>query len=574
MRRSRAQSDNPLAGQNARRASYLPETEPWQGTWQGTWQADQADDKPGWQAVPPSGGAEDAESQDWNAAFIPSPQGWYYTEPAQQPAGREYPAVLQDAAPEPVEGRGFPLASLIVILASLGILLGCAVYYFDAQHKQAAFAARVSQMKGQRLFQGIVIDGQDVSGMAPGQVLLKQAQSPQAGSPQVGIRLVIDQTAYQFDNSHIPFHSNLEEVLQQAWAIGRQGSLSLLGLSTTPFEYRYRDMLNTRNRPVGFRTQHTYSAATLRTLADGIAGQINSDPVNAIVSSFDFSTREFTVTQDVKGRSIDPDIIETALKKALDTGDFGATILLQSAPVFPRVTSVDLKNSFTMLASFQTKTTSDESRNKNIALAAQAISNRTLMPGETFSFNEATGQRTIQKGYQGAPAILGGVLIDDVGGGVCQVSSTLFCAAANAGMAIVERSPHAWPVSYLDKGMDATVNWPNLDFKFRNDGDTPVFIIASYAKRKLTIEFYGMLNAPGESIQLETSLVSSQAPPSEPILQFNPALPPNTRQELKQARTGYVVDTYRVYLRNGSEYRREKLFTSTYKMVQQVIEYN
>lgn len=83
-----------------------------------------------------------------------------------------------------------------------------------------------------------------------------------------------------------------------------------------------------------------------------------------------------------------------------------------------------------------------------------------------------------------------------------------------------------------------------------------------------------MINEPGETIQLETLLVSSQQPPSEPLMQQNPALLPNTQHELKQARTGYVVDTFRVYLRNGSEYRREKLFTSRYSMVQQVIEYN
>jgi vancomycin resistance protein YoaR len=141
-------------------------------------------------------------------------------------------------------------------------------------------------------------------------------------------------------------------------------------------------------------------------------------------------------------------------------------------------------------------------------------------------------------------------------------------------MTIIDRSPHAWPVSYLEKGFDAAVNWPNLDFKFRNDKNTPVFLIAYYSKRTLTIEIYGMLGAPGESIGLETQLISTTQPPSEPLMQPNPSLPPNTTKELKQARPGYVVDTYRIFLRNGSEYRREKLFSSKYNMVQQVIEYN
>ena len=86
-------------------------------------------------------------------------------------------------------------------------------------------------------------------------------------------------------------------------------------------------------------------------------------------------------------------------------------IKLQSTPVLPQVTSSDLRNRFTKLATFSTKTGSNEDRNNNIALAAQAITNRTLMPGETFSFNETTGQRTMEKGYRGAPAIYGGRLM-------------------------------------------------------------------------------------------------------------------------------------------------------------------
>ena len=138
------------------------------------------------------------------------------------------------------------------------------------------------------------------------------------------------------------------------------------------------------------------------------------------------------------------------------------------------------------------------------------------MPGETFSFNDRVGERTAQKGYQMAPAIAGGTTFDEIGGGVCQVSSTLFNAAAMSDMTIVNRSPHAWPSSYIDKGLDATVNWPNLDFSFRNNRETPVFIIAGYAKRKVTVEIYGMISGPGETVALDTTLISTTKPPGEP----------------------------------------------------------
>jgi len=141
-------------------------------------------------------------------------------------------------------------------------------------------------------------------------------------------------------------------------------------------------------------------------------------------------------------------------------------------------------------------------------------------------------------------------------------------------MTIISRSPHAWPSNYVDKGLDATVNWPSLDLVFRNDKSTPVFIVAGYAKRQVTVEIYGMRAGPGESIRLETELISEIPPPRESSFVQNPLLVPGTQQELKKARTGYTVDTFRVYLLNGVPYRRDKLFTSTYPMIQTVIEYN
>jgi len=157
---------------------------------------------------------------------------------------------------------------------------------------------------------------------------------------------------------------------------------------------------------------------------------------------------------------------------------------------------------------------------------------------------------------------------------VCQVSSTLFNAAAMADMTILARSPHTWPSNYVDKGRDATVNWPNLDFSFRNDGSAPLFIVAYYEKRQCTVELYGATMTGGESIDLDTRLLSTLEPPAEPLYERNPALESGTVQEKKKARTGYVVETYKVYKRNGREVRRELLCTSNYQMIQQVLEYN
>ena len=162
----------------------------------------------------------------------------------------------------------------------------------------------------------------------------------------------------------------------------------------------------------------------------------------------------------------------------------------------------------------------------------------------------------------------------EVGGGVCQTSSTLFNAVARANLEIVYRSPHAWPSSYVQKGMDATVNWPNLDFKFKNDTEWPIYIVANYSKQKCTVEIYGMLLPDGVSIDLESTVTKTIDPPSDTKYVQNTSLAAGTQQTTIKKRTGYVVETYQIWYQNGKEVDRKLLCTSTYKAYQETVEYN
>jgi vancomycin resistance protein YoaR len=212
----------------------------------------------------------------------------------------------------------------------------------------------------------------------------------------------------------------------------------------------------------------------VRALVDGIAAAINRDPVNASVATFDPNTKAFTFHSDENGIFIDADAIYEAVVTRLDNGYYYDNLYVEPAVLLADTTKAELMNSFGLISKFTTDTTSSANRNTNIRLSAEAITNRTILPGETFSFNQATGQRTEAKGYKPAAAIAGGETFDEIGGGVCQTSTTLFNAVVRANLKIVERDPHAWPSTYVPKGEDATVNWPNLDFRFRNDTDQPI----------------------------------------------------------------------------------------------------
>jgi vancomycin resistance protein YoaR len=132
----------------------------------------------------------------------------------------------------------------------------------------------------------------------------------------------------------------------------------------------------------------------------------------------------------------------------------------------------------------------NKDRTTNIKLATNAINNTVLFPGETFSFNKVVGKRTAGKGYLRAPVIIRGSLSEDIGGGICQVSSTLFNAVDNAGLQIIQRFSHSRKVTYIPPGRDATVSWYGPDFVFKNKYNQPILIQAKTLGDKLIIKLY------------------------------------------------------------------------------------
>jgi vancomycin resistance protein YoaR len=132
----------------------------------------------------------------------------------------------------------------------------------------------------------------------------------------------------------------------------------------------------------------------------------------------------------------------------------------------------------------------NKSRSHNIFLAAKAIDNHVIFPNETFSFNKVVGKRTLEKGYLRAPIIVKGELSEGVGGGICQVSSTLYNAADRAGLKIVERYSHSRNVPYVPSGRDATVSWYGPDFRFQNQYNQPILIRAKRIGGTMIVTLY------------------------------------------------------------------------------------
>lgn len=141
-------------------------------------------------------------------------------------------------------------------------------------------------------------------------------------------------------------------------------------------------------------------------------------------------------------------------------------------------------------------------RSNNLELAAKAINGTVLMPGETFSYNQTVGERTISAGYKAAAAYAGGKVIQDVGGGICQISSTLYNAVLLANLEITDRSNHCFETSYVPAGRDATVNWGTVDFQFKNNRKYPIKIETTAGGGIATIEDNGFDGCNSETYKI------------------------------------------------------------------------
>lgn len=461
--------------------------------------------------------------------------------------------------------KRFPWWTLPVIT-----LMACALFfaYVTASEQLSAyeeFERMRAEVSRDTFYDGISIDGVALGGMTMDEARAALADRQTVQADSFDLFLDAGEMTWRISSQEVPMSWNTEELLQRAWAIGRAGTL----------EERYAAIrkLKEPGLSVAYFSEFTYDRQAVRALTDEVAARLTVEPKNASVVAFNVTDRTFAFSDEQMGQRVDAEALYQTVVAMLDQGSYGATVPVSVQTVSPSVTRAQLEANYGLISTYTTKTTSNENRNTNIRLAAEAFNGLMIAPGEEISFNETTGERTREKGYLEAGAIENGRTVQEVGGGVCQVSSTLFNTLLRANFDIVTRRPHAWPSDYVPRGEDATVDWPRLDLVMRNTSEAPVFLAAWYEDRTVTVEAYGLSLGEGLSIDLwsETSYTKT---PTEIVETYNPDLPVGTREKVKDARTGYRVETYKLWLQNGVEISREYLYTSEYATIYEEYEYN
>ena len=296
------------------------------------------------------------------------------------------------------------------------------------------------------------------------------------------------------------------------------------------------------------------------------ASNINIDEIykNIYKSPTDayFTTNPYTFYPSSTGLEFDISIDDA--KKMLEEKQEQYTIPLKIT--YPNVSTNDIGfDAFPdQLSSFSTSfKSSNSNRSTNIRLCASKINGVVLMPGETFSFNSTVGKRTPEAGYKEAPAYLNGKTIMDYGGGICQVSSTLYNAVLYSNLEITERYNHGYQPSYVKSGLDATVSWGGPDFKFTNNRNYPIKIMTDTSNKILNIYIYGLKTENDYTVKLEARYLSTIY--YSTTYQKDSSLAPGETRTIQSGSNGCKTATYKyLYDKAGNLVSSECISRDTY----------
>jgi vancomycin resistance protein YoaR len=273
-----------------------------------------------------------------------------------------------------------------------------------------------------------------------------------------------------------------------------------------------------------------------------IAGELSLAPVDAR-----YDPDSDTVVTETTGHELDAMATLAAARQAMIQGLDEVDLVVK--PLQPAVRKVDLvRIRQEQLAVYRTPIlAADPGRVQNIKIAVRKMSGTVLQPGELFSFNGIVGPRDAEHGWAQAKELYQGEFVWGYGGGICQVSSTLYNTVLLAGLQVKERFHHDRPLAYVDPGRDATVAWNLLDFKFQNDTQGPMMVVGKVlpgSPQQIEVGLYGPKTLGARKIRVEDQVVQFFPPDLEEVL--DPALPVHVRKVVDEGHYGIEVKVFRV----------------------------
>ena len=328
---------------------------------------------------------------------------------------------------------------------------------------------------------------------------------------------------------------------------------------------QYMNQKDLEKTPVDIQVQTAADPDKIREFVDTHCDGVLTQPQDASIRR---ENGAFVITESVLGKVVDADATASALNTAFEgMKDAGDAISVKAVITEkqPAITSDDLKTISDVLGTCTTDfSSSGAARSTNLAVGAGKINGRVLMPGEVISGYECLQPFTLENGYKTAAAYENGQVVDSIGGGVCQIATTLYDAALQAEMEIVQRQNHSMIVTYVKPSMDAAIAGTYKDIKIKNNYSTPVYIEGYTSGKKLTFTLYGKETRPSDRQVEYVSETVGTTDPGEPQLITDNSLAPGARVKVQSAHTGYKSRLWKVVTVGGVEQERTLLNEDTY----------
>lgn len=419
----------------------------------------------------------------------------------------------------------------------------------------------VSTLTQETIYKGVRVDDLDVSGSTPDEAvtLVQNLLNEQI----VGQKLVLKygglEWAYPLDD--IGFRFLVEEAVGKAFSLGREGNL---------FQ-RLRMIAHLGIYGQYIRSSCDFDRDRLQSLLKKIKGEVDREPQNAQVS---YTNGKIQKKKDVWGSFLDIDMNIKLVENNLEGRNFD-DIGLDVKGVVPLIRFEDVEPIESIVASFHTRfNPGDADRSHNIRLACSRINGKVLLPMDIFSMNRVLGPRTLENGYRNAPVIYKNELIQGPGGGVCQVTTTLYNSVLQAKLSVLERTHHSMPLGYVQPGQDATIAEGSIDFKFQNRADTAVCIAADVKGDTIRIRILGKKSAEKTVVKLVPRIIAEYPPDKEEVI-VDDTLPDGEVVVDRQAKPGLRVVLYReTYSADGHLIESEKISEDYYRPVKGRIKVN
>jgi len=433
-----------------------------------------------------------------------------------------------------VKGVGIALGAIIAVIVGAVVLLAVSAQRFQAAD---AIAANVS------------IAGVDVSGLSATEAQAR-LESRLLPSLPAEVDLIHPNGTYTISREELGVAVLLDEAVTEAMRVGRTGSL-LERIQTRLRLWRYACDL-----PIPVWTDQR----RLRQTLEEIAAQIDCEAVDAQVQVTD--DEQVEKAPGKVGVTLQLNESQAAVQTALSDPLRRAMELVVVAQP-PNISIEDLENIEVVLGSYNTPFNPGQvSRSHNLSLAISRVNNTVLQPGEDFSLNETVGPRLAKAGYRTAPIFRNNEVVPGIGGGVCQVTTTVYNAALLANMEMIERRPHSRPVPYCPAGRDATVDYHQIDMRFKNSLNHPILILGGVKGNRLWAKILGKAEDDYDVKLIRTGLSRSGYATKEVP---DPELEEGKRETETEGRNGLRVTLIReVHSKDGELIDRQTMHNDVY----------